>query len=64
MRKILFYISIILSGGLTAYAFSFANRLTATFDPARELYGGGNGNPGLFYPVFLNGSAEVEIPLK
>lgn len=54
MRKILFYISVILSGGLTAYAFSFANRLTATFDPTRELYGGGNGNPGLFMFVLFS----------
>jgi hypothetical protein len=54
MVRILFFLSVLISGLVTAAAFWTANRVTALFDPQRELYGGGNGNPGPFmFVVFL-----------
>ena len=47
--RILFYISIFISGLITAFMFFFAHRLTVSFDPANDLLGGGNGNPALFF---------------
>ena len=52
MLKILYYITSIISGVVTVTAFWVANKMTATFDPSRELYGGGNGNPGIFVFAF------------
>ena len=46
--RILFYISIFISGLITAFMFFFAHRLTVSFDPANDLLGGGNGNPACF----------------
>jgi hypothetical protein len=54
MLKIFFYISVCISGLVTAAAFWTANRYTTVFDPERELFGGGNGNPGPFmFVIFL-----------
>ena len=49
--RILFYISIFISGLITAFMFFFAHRLTVSFDPANDLLGGGNGNPSLFFVI-------------
>lgn len=49
--KVLFYISIFISGIITAFAFYFAHLATVTFDPASNSLGGGNGNPALFFVV-------------
>jgi hypothetical protein len=52
--RILFFLSVLVSGLVTAAAFWTANQVTALFDPQRELFGGGNGNPGPFmFVVFL-----------
>jgi uncharacterized membrane protein len=52
--RILFFLSVLVSGLVTAAAFWTANQVTALFDPQRELLGGGNGNPGPFmFVVFL-----------
>ena len=47
--RILFTISIFISGLITAFAFFFAHRLTVPFDPTNDLLGGGNGNAALFF---------------
>ena len=47
--RILFTISIFISGLITAFGFFFAHRLTVPFDPANDLLGGGNGNAALFF---------------
>ncbi|MFJ8235541.1 hypothetical protein ACIQ34_07310 [Ureibacillus sp. NPDC094379] len=49
--KILFYLSSIISGLITIGAFTLLNSLTATFNPTRDLYGGGNGNTALFFLI-------------
>ncbi|PIC64114.1 hypothetical protein CSV79_08655 [Sporosarcina sp. P13] len=49
--RIVFYISIFISGLITAFAFFYAHRLTVTFDPTNDLLGGGNGNPALFFVI-------------
>ncbi|MCK6207138.1 hypothetical protein KZX50_17000 [Bacillus infantis] len=54
MLRIFFYISVCVSGLVTAAAFWTANQYIVVFDPQWELYGGGNGNPGPFmFVVFL-----------
>ncbi|MBB4826412.1 magnesium-transporting ATPase (P-type) [Sporosarcina luteola] len=47
--KVSFYLSSIISGLITIGVFKLVNHLTAVFDPSRDLYGGGNGNPALFF---------------
>ena len=42
----------LLSDSFTIVAFWTANQFTITFDPAREMYGSGNANTGLFFNVF------------
>ena len=49
--RILFYISIFISGLITAFSIFFAHRFTVPFDPTNDLLGGGNGNAALFFVV-------------
>jgi len=52
--RFIIYLTSIISGGITIWAFAIINSLTASFDPSRGLYGGGNGNPALFF-LFASG---------
>ncbi|MDI7743555.1 hypothetical protein QMK38_16250 [Lysinibacillus fusiformis] len=47
--RFIFYITSLISGIITIWTFSFINSLTASFDPSGGQYGGGNGNPALFF---------------
>lgn len=50
--RILFYISIFVSGLITIAGFVLTNMLTAAFDPNGDNFVGGNGNPGLMFVLF------------
>lgn len=50
--KILFWLSVLISGSITIVGFFLTNKYTAIFDPNGDNFVGGNGNAGLMFIVF------------
>lgn len=50
--RLLFWISVVISGCITISGFWLTNQYSATFDPNVDNFVGGNGNAGLMFIVF------------
>jgi hypothetical protein len=50
--RVLFWLSVFISGMITVTGFVLTNMSAVTLDPGGDNYTGGNGNPGLMFVVF------------
>ncbi|WP_249659671.1 hypothetical protein [Lysinibacillus fusiformis] len=50
--RILFLLSVVISGIVSVVGFAFTNMTTTLFDPTGDNFVGGNGNPGLMFVMF------------
>lgn len=50
--RILFWLSVVISGIVSIVGFALTNMTTTLFNPAGDNFVGGNGNPGLMFVMF------------